>query len=66
MLNFSQEEQNQQTWYQQLCEEKKQLERDKEELNKKEKEFETAKDSMEVRYQVQIEKAKRNFCFEIL
>ena len=52
------DEQNQQSRYQQLCEERKQLEHDKEELNKKEQEFEAAKDSMEVRYQVQIEKAK--------
>lgn len=52
------DEQNQQSRYQQLCEERKQLEHDKAELNKKEQEFEAAKDSMEVRYQVQIEKAK--------
>ena len=52
------DEQNQQSRYQQLCEERKQLEHDKAELNKKEQKFEAAKDSMEVRYQVQIEKAK--------
>ena len=52
------DEQNQQSRYQQLCEERKQLEHDKAEFNKKEQKFEAAKDSMEVRYQVQIEKAK--------
>ena len=52
------EEQHQQAWYQQICEERKQIHQEQERLKKVEEEFNSKKEAIEVRYRVQIEKAK--------
>lgn len=52
------EEEHQQSWYRQICEEKKQMEKDREQLKKDEAELNVKKDAIEVKFQIQIEKAK--------
>ena len=52
------EEEHQQSWYRQICEEKKQMEKDREQLKKDKAELNAQKDAIEVKFQIQIEKAK--------
>lgn len=52
------EEEHQQSWYRQICEEKKQMEKEREQLKKDEAELNVQKDAIEVKFQIQIEKAK--------
>lgn len=52
------EEEHQQSWYRQICEEKKQMEKEREQLKKDEAELNVQKDAIEVKFQMQIEKAK--------
>ena len=54
------EEQNQQVWYQQFCEEKKNLTREREQLKKDQQDFRVSQDNVKVQYQIQIEKAKND------
>ena len=52
------EEEHQQSWYRQICEEKKQMEKEREQLKKDKAELNAQKDAIEVKFQIQIEKAK--------
>lgn len=52
------EDEHQRSWYQQICEEKKQIDKEREQLKKDEAELNAKKDAIEVKYQIQIEKAK--------
>ena len=52
------EEEYQQSWYQQICEEKKQMDKEREQIKIEKEDLNAKKDAIEVKFQIQIEKAK--------
>ena len=52
------EEEYQQSWYQQICEEKKQMDKEREQIKIEKEDLNAKKDAIEVKFQIQVEKAK--------